>query len=212
MDRTTDIIKKINSISGSKSPYNVFTDWIKCTALAIMQSVWFLEEREKMYLNTIKDYNGKDFSDMCAWLSETIEYKMTDVLGNLFMQSGWENKNTGQFFTPYNVSLMTAKMTITDIPEDKEYITLNEPSAGAGGMVIAAAEVIKDSGRNYQKCLRVVAQDLDWNAFYMCYIQLSLYGIDAKVVQGDTLLCKPFKNLDSNVFLTPMFMLNGASW
>lgn len=211
MDRTKDIIKKIDSMSGSKSPYNVFTDWIKCTALAIMQSVWFSEDREQIYLDTIKDYNGSDFSDMCTWLSETIECKMTDVLGNLFMQSGWGNKNTGQFFTPYTLSLATADLVMTDLP-DNEYITLNEPSAGAGGMVIAAAEVVKNSGRNYQKCLRVVAQDLDWNAFYMCYIQLSLYGIDAKVVQGDTLLDKPFKNFDSNVFLTPMFMLNGALW
>lgn len=211
MDRTKDIIKKIDSMSGSKSPYNVFTDWIKCTALAIMQSVWFSEDREQIYLDTIKDYNGSDFSDMCAWLSETIECKMTDVLGNLFMQSGWGNKNTGQFFTPYTLSLATADLVMSDLP-DNEYITLNEPSAGAGGMVIAAAEVVKNSGRNYQKCLRVVAQDLDWNAFYMCYIQLSLYGIDAKVVQGDTLLDKPFKNFDSNVFLTPMFMLNGALW
>lgn len=211
MDRTKDIIKKIDSMSGSKSPYNVFTDWIKCTALAIMQSVWFSEDREQIYLDIIKDYNGRDFSDMCAWLSETIECKMTDVLGNLFMQSGWGNKNTGQFFTPYTLSLATADLVMTDLP-DNEYITLNEPSAGAGGMVIAAAEVVKNSGRNYQKGLRVVAQDLDWNAFYMCYIQLSLYGIDAKVVQGDTLLDKPFKNFDSNVFLTPMFMLNGALW
>lgn len=211
MDRTTDIIKKINSISGSKSPYNVFADWIKCTALSIMQSIWFSEDREQLYLNTIKEYNGRDFSDMCALLSETIEYKMTDVLGNLFMQSGWGNRNTGQFFTPYNVSLATAKMAMSDLP-DKEHINFNEPSAGAGGMVIAAAETLRDSGRNYQKCLRVVAQDLDWNAFYMCYIQLSLYGIDAKVVQGDTLLDKPFKIFDSNVFLTPMHMLNGALW
>lgn len=211
MDRTKDIIKKIDSMSGSKSPYNVFTDWIKCTALAIMQSVWFSEDREQIYLDIIKDYNGRDFSDMCAWLSETIECKMTDVLGNLFMQSGWGNKNTGQFFTPYTLSLATADLVMTDLP-DNEYITLNEPSAGAGGMVIAAAEIVKNSGRNYQKCLRVVAQDIDWNAFYMCYIQLSLYGIDAKVVQGDTLLDNPFKNFDSNVFLTPMFMLNGALW
>lgn len=211
MDRTKDIIKKINSISGSKSSYNVFTDWIKCTALAIMQSVQFSEERERIYLDTIKNYNGSDFTDMCAWLVETVENKMTDVLGNLFMQSGWGNKNTGQFFTPYELSLATAKLIMSDLL-DKEYITLNEPSAGAGGMVIAAAEVAKISGRNYQKYMRVVAQDLDWNAFYMCYIQLSLYGIDAKVVQGDTLLNKPFKNFDSNVFLTPMFILNGALW
>lgn len=40
---------------------------------------------------------------------------------------------------------------------------------------------------------RVVAQDLDWLAVYMTYIQLSLYGIDAIVCQGDTLM-QPYKS------------------
>ena len=54
-------------------------------------------------------------------------------------------------------------------------------------MIIAAAKVLKDRGINYQKCMRVVAQDLDWKAVYMCYVQLSLLGINAVVVQGNTL-------------------------
>lgn len=40
---------------------------------------------------------------------------------------------------------------------------------------------------NYQRCMRVVAQDLDWKSVYMCYLQLSLLGIRAVVVQGNTL-------------------------
>ena len=55
-------------------------------------------------------------------------------------------------------------------------------------MIIAAAKVLKDRGINYQKCMQVVAQDLDWKAVYMCYVQLSLLGINAVVVQGNTLI------------------------
>ena len=93
-----------------------------------------------------------------------------------------------------------------------DIVTMNEPSAGAGGMIIAAAQSMKEQGINYQKSLRVVAQDLDWNAFYMCYIQLSLLGIDAKCIQGDTLENKPYKTFNENVFLTPMYLLNGCIW
>lgn len=54
-------------------------------------------------------------------------------------------------------------------------------------MIIAAAKVLKDRGINYQNVMKVVAQDLDWKAVYMCYTQLSLLGINAVVVQGNTL-------------------------
>lgn len=39
----------------------------------------------------------------------------------------------------------------------------------------------------YQKRLKVIAQDLDWLGVYMTYVQCSIIGIDAIVVQGDTL-------------------------
>ena len=54
-------------------------------------------------------------------------------------------------------------------------------------MIIAAACAIRNRGLNYQKCMKVVAQDLDWKSVYMCYLQLSLLGIRAVVVQGNTL-------------------------
>lgn len=54
-------------------------------------------------------------------------------------------------------------------------------------MIIAAAKTLKKKGINPQTVLKIVAQDLDWKAVYMCYVQLSLLGLDAVVVQGDTL-------------------------
>lgn len=74
-------------------------------------------------------------------------------------------------------------------------------------MIIAVAEVMKNQGVNYQKRLHIVAQDLDWNGLYMTYVQLSLLGIKAIVVQGDTLLEPYRKGYDeSRVFRTPAEM------
>lgn len=209
MDRTKEIIKVINSLSGSKSPYRVFADWIKCVALSISQSCIKIKKREQQYLDTIKEYPAQEFAKTTAMLVETIESCACDVLGNLFMLSGWGNKNTGQFFTPYSASLAIAKLQCY---KSNEIVRMNEPAAGAGGMIIAVAQAMKDVGINYQKQLRVVAQDLDMTAFYMCYTQLSLIGIDAKCVQGDTLENQPFSNLGENVFLTPMYFINGCVW
>lgn len=209
MDRTKEIIKAVNSLSGNKSPYQVFSDWIKCAALSLSQCCFKTEKREQQYIETIKEYPAQEFSKMAAMLAETIESSPGDILGNLFMLSGWGNKNTGQFFTPYSVSLATAKLQSY---KSNETVRMNEPAAGAGGMIIAVAQAMKENGINYQKQLRVIAQDLDLTAFYMCYTQLSLMGIDAKCVQGDTLENQPFSNLDENVFLTPMYFINGCVW
>ena len=209
MDRTKEIIKAVNSLSGNKSPYQVFSDWIKCAALSLSQCCFKTEKREQQYIETIKEYPAQEFSKMAAMLAETIESSPGDILGNLFMLSGWGNKNTGQFFTPYSVSLATAKLQCY---KSNETVRMNEPAAGAGGMIIAVAQAMKENGINYQKQLRVIAQDLDLTAFYMCYTQLSLMGIDAKCVQGDTLENQPFSNLDENVFLTPMYFINGCVW
>ena len=110
---------------------------------------------------------------------------MTDLLGEIYMESGCGNSSTGQFFTPFHLSEMVARIN------QDEYLKkrgeMFEPSVGGGGMVIAVAKVMKDSGINYQRNLKVVAQDIDWLSVYMSYIQFSLLGINAIVVQGDSL-------------------------
>ena len=193
MDYKKEIIKSIYSLSGSRSPYDVFSDWIKCCALSIQNNcivkkkeLW--KKREDEYLQTIRPYGkaGGMFGEMLGLLTLALESEVTDILGEIYMAAGLGNKNTGQFFTPFHVSKVCTQLLL--IEEDgNRTIKMNEPACGAGGMVIAAAAVLKERGINYQRCLDVVAQDLDWKAVYMCYTQLSLLGIRAVVVQGDTI-------------------------
>lgn len=213
MEYKKEIISKINELSGSRSPYDVFYDWVKCMALAFQNScticrdtVW--KKREEDYLRTINSY-GKEADkivDMMALLAMALEEEMGDILGEIYMESGCGNKNTGQFFTPFNISCMCSK-TLLEQEDGKQKIELNEPSCGGGGMIIAAAKTLKGHGINYQKCMDVVAQDLDWKAVYMCYVQLSLLGISAVVVQGNTLTDPDWRKrpLDC-VFRTPAKM------
>ena len=103
------------------------------------------------------------------------------MLGEVYMESIGGNKNSGQFFTPYSVSLATARLTLPDTIDENKKLSLCEPTCGSGGMVIAAAQVLQEKGINYQRVLDVVCQDLDWTAVYMCYVQLSLLGVKAIV-------------------------------
>ena len=72
-------------------------------------------------------------------------------------------------------------------------------------MIIATAAILKEKGINYQRAMEVVAQDLDWKGVYMCYLQLSLLGIKAICVQGDTLICPYEKGKieQSHILITP---------
>lgn len=216
MDAKREIIKKINNTSGRFSAYDFFTDWVTCMAISIQNSCCVFRDsawkmREKRYMDIIQKYEGDErrtLVEMTGLLVVSLEERMGDILGEVYMESGCGNKNTGQFFTPYNVSKMSAALTLKDQDLSRETISLSEPSCGAGGMIIAAADVLRERGVDYQRKLRVVAQDLDWKAVYMCYVQLSFLGIDAIVVQGDT-LAEPYTGDGyprDRVFLTPRRM------
>lgn len=195
MSHKENVVKMIQEISGSQSPYQVFSDFVTMLAISIANAsafrhddVW--KDREKRYCDIAQKYKEEElnkFVEMKDELVSCFDEEMGDILGEVYMESGAGNKYTGQFFTPFHVSELTATATIPKDYKGDEVLRIHEPSAGAGGMIIALAKVLKDMGINYQKCMKVVAQDLDWLAVYMCYVQLSLYGIDAIVVQGDTL-------------------------
>ena len=215
MDYKKEIINRINGLSGSRSPYEIFSDWVKLMALAIQNAsfpfrhdtLW--QKREEQYLKIIEPYKRKEsvFQEMYALLALLLEENLTDALGEIYMEAGLGNKNTGQFFTPFHVSCACAKLALEGW-DGKKKISLNEPSCGGGGMVISVAKILQDRGINYQRYLQVVAQDLDWKAVYMCYVQLSLLGIDAVVAQGDTLLNPyiPGKTSPECPFYTPKYL------
>ena len=215
MDCRKKIIKAIEKMSGRYSAYEVFSDWIRCMAIGISNSTQLLhdriwKEREQSYMDTIRKYTPEEqnnFCEMTAWLTETMEDGPDDVLGYIYMQSGMGSKAAGQFFTPFHLSELTARLGIGK-PDANEIIELNEPSCGGGGMVIAAAKILMEAGINYQKRMKVVAQDLDWKGVYMCYVQLSLLGINALCVQGDTLQVPydPSKTERSHILYTPAAM------
>ena len=211
MDRTDNIIDMINSISGKYSAYEVFTDWIKCSSLAISNSITVFKnetwkKREESYKDVMKRYNHQEQEKMIlmlAYLAETLETNIKDVLGEIYMRAGMGSKAAGQFFTPFHLSKLCSDISLPTISDDGK-IYLNEPSCGGGGMIIATASSLKDKGINYQDVLEVTAQDLDWKGVYMCYLQLSLLGISAVCIQGNTLANHTVdKYTDEQILYTP---------
>lgn len=157
-----EIPDMIHKLSGTYSEYEIFSDWVKSYALSISNTtdiihgkVW--EDRERQYMELVKRH-GKDtmleFSAMNAMLVEELERDMRDVLGEVYMSTGLGSKSTGQFFTPFHLSYLTARTSLEpelDYLRKMGQIKLNEPSCGGGGMIIAVAKILKENGINFQK-------------------------------------------------------------
>ena len=175
----------------------------------IHDKIW--QEREQLYISTIQRYTEKEqeqFAKMFVLLGDALTEEMTDVLGEVYMEAGMGSKYTGQFFTPFHLSELCARTGININEIDmNERLNINEPSCGGGGMIIAACKVLHEAGYDFQRKLDVVAQDLDWKGVYMTYLQLSLIGCRAIVVQGDTLINPYTKNYPrERMMRTPTMM------
>ncbi len=200
------IIDNINRMAGKYTPHQVFADWVEMSALSIAQSIEPAEEREEAFFSIARKYSEDDFFTlgcMLGRLSFLLGNGLDDYLGKIYMELSTGNSHTGQFFTPFHVCKMMASVALADYKGGIEY--LNEPSSGGGANILAYAKVMKEKGYNYQQLLEVKAQDLDYKCVYMTYVQLSLAGINAEVIQGNSLEDK------YNVVLhTPMYVMRGG--
>lgn len=213
MDYLKEFTSKLYNLDRSKNVATVFKDFLTLCTCSLAQPVYRSSEIEQIYLETIKNYTkeqAEDFSKLLAFLVSALEEKFQDFLGLAFMNLNMGSSANGQFFTPYHISKFMAEITFTDFSKEwqsQEIITLSEPCCGAGGMVIAFAETLKEHNINYQKNLYVEAIDIDEMCFMMAYIQLALYGIPAKVILGDTIALKFQK-----VLYTPFYFLSGMNF
>lgn len=216
--KKTDIVKMLVQMSGRYNYHVIFQDWVEAMAISIQNScclihdrIW--EEREQAYKNIMNKYTPEErqqFPIMFTCLADAFEdEEITDVLGEIYMSQKSGSSRLGQFFTPFHLSELCARMLVQQ--QLKEWdgetcIEVNEPSTGAGEMLLAVIKVLKEKGIDYQRKVYITAQDLDWNGVYMTYVQLSLLGANATVVQGDTLMepYAPGKIPKSRVFHTPM--------
>lgn len=206
---------RIKQIAGRYSAEQVFSDWVQMTAIMIANALdvrhgelW--EKREESYKNTMQRYQAQERDIICE-MTGMLELSLTemhDALGEIYMNLGMGAKNTGQFFTPWSVSQLCARMVSENQKTDEDGMyRIHEPACGSGGMVIAELHELRERGINYQRRVQAVCQDLDWRCVYMCYVQLSLLGVKAVVVQGST-LSEPYsrETPEERIFRTPAEM------
>jgi type I restriction-modification system DNA methylase subunit len=183
--------------------WEIFSDFCQMGAISLYQPFRLSEDLEEEYLKIIGKYNKEEvqiFPKLLSLVVMGLSAKMGDFLGECFHELNLGSKYKGQFFTPYYISKLMASILGEST---KEIETMSEPACGAGGMIIARADVLQGFGINYQKTMIVQAVDIDSLCVHMCYIQLTLLHIPAEVVHGNSLSLEVF-----NTWYTPAYIMN----
>ena len=213
MDYLKEFTTKLENLDRSKNIATVFKDFLTLCTCALAQPFYRSDKLEQIYLDAVKTYTkeqANEFCQMLALLVSALENEFQDFLGKVYMSLKIGSSANGQFFTPYCVSKMMSEINFIEVEEKlkaNDFITLSDPCCGSSGMIIAFAETMKNNNYNYQKQLFVEVIDIDEMCFMMSYIQLTLYGIPARVMLGDSLAWK-----FQRVLYTPLYFINGFEW
>ena len=215
-----DILKMVNKLAYSRGAWEIFYDLVELSALCISNSIdkRHFKKREQQYLKTIRKYgpeHQKVFPEMFAKLILALEHEFqaggfVDILGNLFHELELHDKYRGQFFTPQHICTMMGKMVFNENDRsilEQGYISVMEPACGSGAMILGFVQAVKDSGYNHSQQILVSAIDIDIKCVYMCYVQLSLYGIPAVVTHGNSLTMEKWSD-----WYTPAYVIGGWRW
>ncbi|MCH5485222.1 N-6 DNA methylase, partial [Salmonella enterica subsp. diarizonae serovar 16:z10:e,n,x,z15] len=190
-----EFVSVFNSIAPYENRWQVFSDFAHMAAAALYNAIHRDPTVEADYLRRVKRYSKEDAIRMSRLLdvvTDGLEFSPTDFLGQLMMTLELGNQNLGQYFTPWSVSYMMARINMADrLPELEEghgsFITVCDPACGAGGMIVATAEAMLEAGYNPQKQMLAFCTDIDPLAAMLCYIQLTLMHIPAVVSIGNSL-------------------------
>lgn len=219
-------LKAFDSLCYRHNPWTVWTDFINMYASSISNAVDHEQDRwrarEASYLATAKRYTPEElnlFAELAGLTVSALEAAPAqDFLGNLYMNLNFGSDWSGQFFTPWHVAEMMARMQmgpgLAEQVEREGYISINDPCCGAGCMLLAFAYACRTdpNGPNYQTQVVFVAQDIDRVVAQMCYIQLSLLGCPGYVIVGNTLtkpptgsVLRPCVPKGTEMWFTPMW-------
>lgn len=201
----------------SHDTWTAFSDLMELSACSLQKPFEYIHKKDvdTLFNKTINKYRKDEQDVFPKLLSILISFmeqnarqgKMKDVVGTIFGELNLIDKKTGQFFTPNQITDVTSCFiddeTIKNAIDKKGYISLCEPSCGAGAMILSFATRLIELGYNPQNTLLIEATDIDRRCVNMCFTQLSYYGLSAIITHGNTLSLECWDKL-----YTPFYIMN----
>lgn len=177
--------------------WEVFSDFLSLAASELDMARIRTPESMEHCLKICARYEAADIANMqemfCLMVC-ALEAKFHDFLGAIFMELDLGDNFRGQYFTPYSVQCLMARMLmpgVRDTIRREGIATVSDPACGAAGMLIACAE-----------CLLEADINPSMHMFGSC-IDIDPVAADAEVMTGNTLTMQ-FRR----VRYTPVYYLN----
>lgn len=216
-------IKALEKLSYRHSTWKIWVDFVDLTAISLSNTREIRDDiriaREKKHKELFDSYDAEEqalFVEMLTCLMEEyVENTAQDFLGSLYMELDFGNDCKGQFFTPWHIAELMARMNISKDMDselvEKGYISVCDSTCGSGVMLIAFASVYKSFTEDYADKVLFAGQDLDPVVAKMCYIQLCLIGAAGYVKIGNV-FTEPITTCDigEDVWFTPKYFT--SSW
>lgn len=203
-------IRLFNDTARYLRRWDVFSDFILLAASELDLARIRTPESIERSIKICKRYEPVDIQKMqeLFWLMVcALDAKFHDFLGAIFMELELGSNGMGQYFTPYTVQSMMARMMmpgVKDVIRREGFVTVSDPASGAAGMIIAYAECLLEAGYDNSNHIFGSCIDIDPIAADMAFVQLSLLGIPAEVITGNTLTMQL-----SRARYTPVYYWNG---
>ena len=212
-----EFIKTMRPLTGRRSEQEAFDAFLEIgfTAAAYRATTGDMAETFKArHLAEWKRWNDAEhttFLTLMQFAEENISGFQGDLLGVVAAEIGALSAARGQFFTPWELCLLMAAMTLAgpksrDVVE-RGWVGMQEPACGSGAIVLAKAKAERDAGLDIGTQFFAECIDISERAFKMCYIQLCCNGVPAIVKLGNALSSEP-PSLEVPTPFMPRFLDN----
>lgn len=194
-----EFIKVFNEMSARYGRSELWYDYIDMHAIALANTcdLRCRDAREGQYNAIVRKYDEKTVQQFAVLTAITmtalLENPEQDFLGTVYHNLGLSKSQAGQFFTPYNVGQMMARINMPDslVLDNSRILRVNDPCCGAGCLLLAGYNVMREqlesTDPDWDKYVLFVAQDIDPLVCKMCYIQMCCIGVPGVVVVGNSL-------------------------
>lgn len=169
--------------------YHLFGGWTNAFEQVLDLTLYALNREEDNYMKTVSQMDKRAVtvtSQIVGILMKVLcyDYCIWDYLGEVYMQiaSMSKSKVLGQFFTPFHICEMMARVQLGDIKclisksqMENRRVSIMEPCAGSGAMLLACKKVIiEEVGLYGLDHFEFFAQDIDPVCVKMCRVQMTL--------------------------------------
>lgn len=197
-----DFTRALAEMDRSRSTTERFRDFCEMAYCALAKRACpFPDQAEKLEAQfgeveaRYRPHDRRRMGDMLGMTMLAVSAGGIDFMGAVAAEIGALDAGLGQFFTPYEVSRMMTEISMTDAAEiidQKGFITVQEPAAGAGGMLLALADCLEAKGYSPERHLWIEAIELSRATYHMAYIQVSCRGLAGRVIHGNSLSLETF--------------------